>query len=258
MESLNDKHILVLGGSDGIGLATAQYLLNSGSVVTISGRSQERLDAAVSSLTHQTDKPGNLRAQAADANKAEDVIAAVKAAENDSGFIDGIVVVAGAGDFGPILENQPEFVTKQFTNNLYPLVNSISLGVPRMPKDGGSIVAISSSAGIQPSPGLSAFGAAKAALDHYVRAAADELGPKKVRVNAIRPALTKTGSTHYVFNDQRLIERFVEQTPLGRYGVPEDFAGAISFMLADESRWITGQCIAVDGGMTLRRFPDFS
>ena len=117
-------------------------------------------------------------------------------------------------------------------------------------------MAISSTASILSSPYLAAYCAGKAAVDQMVRVAADELGARKVRVNSVRPGLTRTGATGGMFEMEPVLDRFLTEQPLARGGEPEDIGRGVRFLAGPESSWVTGQCITVDGGHTLRRFPD--
>jgi NAD(P)-dependent dehydrogenase (short-subunit alcohol dehydrogenase family) len=252
IDALRDRHILVLGGSAGIGLATAEYLLRSGAIVTICGRTPERLAQARSTLLTATGAPpDNLVALPADARDADAVRVATERSADAAGEVDGVFVVAGDATYLAMADNTVETVQKEFVDNMYPLVNAIAHAVPRMRRKGGSIVAVSSVAAVLSSTGIGGYGAAKAALEQYVRFAADELGPLGIRVNAVRPGLTKTAEAGQHL-DERYAAHFRAITPLGAHGLPEDFAGIVSLLLSGESRWITGQCISVDGGFGLR------
>lgn len=255
-ESLRGKHVLVLGSSDGIGLAAAECLLRNGSVVTACGRDPDKLARAGHHLRHLPEVSDNkVRLHRADATNESNVAEAITVACDDSGLLDGVLVVAGAGNFKPILENTEESVTEDLVKNVMPLVFTLKHAVPVM-RRGSSVVAVSSISAVQSSKGLSSFGAGKAALDHYVRVAADELGPRGIRVNSVQPGLVKTGATKMVFGNQNLVNAFVDQTPLGRFGMPEDFAATLALLLSDDASWITGQIWAIDGGMTLRAYPN--
>ena len=255
LESISDKYVLVLGGSDGMGYATADYLLRSGANVTISARTEPKLMAARDRLLSDTGvDAGKLRAIAGDACDAASVERSVAHAAGPSGAIDGIFVVAGGGNFAAVTKNTPQSLAEEWALNLFPLANAIVSAVPRMKAAGGSIVALSSGAGIRTYPGLSAYGACKAGLDHYVRVAADELGQHKIRVNAVQPGLTQNGRNADMIKDGPYTEIFDALTPLGPYGLPEDFGPMVTMLLSSETRWITGQVFAIDGGMTLRAY----
>jgi NAD(P)-dependent dehydrogenase (short-subunit alcohol dehydrogenase family) len=255
LESVKDRHILILGGSDGMGYGVADYLLRSGAVVTVSARTAPKLEAARDRLLKETGAAvDHLRAIAGDAQDAASVETSVAHAANVSGALDGIFVVAGGGTFGAVTRNTPQSMADEWAANLFPLVNAIVAGVPRMKAAGGSIVALSSGAGVRTYPGLSAYGACKAGLDHYVRVAADELGRHKIRVNAVQPGLTRNGRNATMLDNKEYVSTFDALTPLGPYGQPEDFGPIVSMLLSSESSWVTGQVFAVDGGMTLRAY----
>jgi NAD(P)-dependent dehydrogenase (short-subunit alcohol dehydrogenase family) len=124
-------------------------------------------------------------------------------------------------------------------------------------RPGGSIICLSSGAAVLTFRHLASYHIAKAALEGLVRMAADELGASGLRVNAIRPGLTRSGATEGMFTSGAA-EAFLPEYPLGRLGEAADMAGAVRFLASDESAWITGQCIAVDGGNLLRRSPDLA
>jgi NAD(P)-dependent dehydrogenase (short-subunit alcohol dehydrogenase family) len=105
---------------------------------------------------------------------------------------------------------------------------------------------------------LAAYHVAKAALEALVRAAAEELGQAGIRVNAVRPGMTRSSATGPMFAQPATLAPFLAEYPLGRLGEPEDIAGAVRFLAGPESGWMTGQCFAVDGGNELRRNPDLT
>jgi NAD(P)-dependent dehydrogenase (short-subunit alcohol dehydrogenase family) len=238
-----------------MGYGVADYLLRSGAVVTISARTAPKLEAAGQRLLSETGAArDHLRVIAGDAQEPASVEKSVAHAVNGSGALDGVFIVAGGGTFGAVTKNTPQSMADEWAANLFPLVNAIASAVPRMKAAGGSIVALSSGAGVRTYPGLSAYGACKAGLDHYVRVAADELGQHKIRVNAVQPGLTRNGRNAEMLANKEYISTFDALTPLGPYGQPEDFGPIVSMLLSSESSWITGQVFAVDGGMTLRAY----
>lgn len=255
IDSIKDRYFLILGGSSGMGYATAAYLLRAGGVVTIGGRNTERLASAHERLLEETAAAtDHLRSIAVDASDPASVESAVAHAENPVGKLDGIFVVAGVGDFANVWETTPEFMREQITGNVGPLVNAIASGFSRMKEDGGSILAMSSAAALCSYPKLVGYGASKAALDHYVRAAADELGQFRIRVNAVRSGFTKSGASAELLEDAAYVRDFEKITPLGPYGAAEDFGPMASLLLSPESSWITGQIVTIDGGLTLRGY----
>jgi NAD(P)-dependent dehydrogenase (short-subunit alcohol dehydrogenase family) len=238
-----------------MGFATAAYLCRAKAVVTIGGRDQARLVAARDRLLLETGtEPEHLRLIPVDATRPDDVEAAVAHAANPIGRLDGIFVVAGAGGFMPVQETTPEFMVRQISANVSPLLNAIKSSFSRMKDAGGSIVALSSAAALCSYPMLGAYGAAKAALDHLVRTAADELGRYKIRVNAVRSGFTNSGGSVKLIKDEAYVLGFEKITPLGPYGEAADFGPLVSLLLSSESSWITGQIVAIDGGLTLRGY----
>jgi NAD(P)-dependent dehydrogenase (short-subunit alcohol dehydrogenase family) len=255
LDSLKGRHVAILGGSDGIGYATAAYLLRSGAIVTICGRTEGKLAAARERMLSETEVPADhLRSAPVDARDFASVDEVVALAANADGQLDGIFVVAGGSGYSPVEEHTTDFVAEEWANNLFPLTNAIRAAVPRMKAQGGSIVGLSSVAAIQTLQGLAAYNAAKAGLEQYVRTAADELGQYRIRVNAVRPGFTNTGATAENVKDEDFLKRFRKITPLGVYGEPEDFGPIVSLLLIAETRWITGQIFSIDGGLSLRGY----
>ena len=134
---------------------------------------------------------------------------------------------------------------------------AIRYGVPMMTQ-GGAVVCISSTVAKLPFAWLSAYCTAKGALEQFVRVAADELASAGVRVNAVRPGVTRTEMARSMFETSPIMNAFLEQIPLGRGGEPEEVARAVRFLAGPESAWTTGQSFAVDGGNELRRNPDLT
>ncbi len=123
---------------------------------------------------------------------------------------------------------------------------------------GGSIMCISSTAAKLPFNGLAAYHTAKGGLENLVRAAAEELGAAGIRVNAVRPCLTRSKRVSYLLTDDKIFERFLDEFPLRRAGAPIDIGQAVRYLAGPESSWVTGQSFAVDGGQELRKNPGLS
>ena len=256
MLALSGKSALVTGGAGGFGLSSAGLLARDGAAVTLMGRSIDSLRAAAASI--EMAYPGAKTAiHAGDANRDEEVRAAVAVAVDRHGGLDIVISTVGGGMGAPIAEASGDQFMAAVSYNLRPAFLAIHESLPAMP-NGGAFVFISSTAAVMPFSGMAGYCAGKAGLDHLMRAAADELGPKGYRFNAVRPGLTRTAATRGLFANEALVGRFLERIPLGRTGEPEEIAEAVRYLAGSESSWVTGQSFAVDGGNELRGAPVMS
>ena len=252
MGTLDGMAALVTGGGSGIGLACAQRLADDGAVVTICGRTEQRLADAAASIGDQCHY-----AVADIADEAAVTAAAEKAAEP----LDGLhIVVANAGGtaaIGPLALVDKAAFENDLSVNVTGTFLTMKASAPFLARSGGgSIVAMSSIAGALTHPLMAPYSVAKAALDMLVRNAADELGRFGIRVNGVRPGLVPTGASDPLVSHEATREDYLAQMPLGRLGTVDDIAAAVRFLAGPESSWITGQILNVDGGHTLRRGPN--
>jgi NAD(P)-dependent dehydrogenase (short-subunit alcohol dehydrogenase family) len=254
---LAGQRALVVGGSAGIGMASTAALLADGAHVVIAGRGRPALEAAAAKLEPIAKQGGaSLEWTVCDATRPDDVRAAVRVAEGDSG-LDIALAIPGGGNYSPVLGYDEDDFMAQIDQNLRPAYTILKhAGLAMVRSGGGSIVLMSSTAAIMVSPYLAAYCAAKAALDQLVRVAAEELGKHRVRVNAVRPGLTETEGTGGLFTNEALLGRFLAEQPIPTPGQTTNIAGAVRFLAGPESQWVTGQSLTVDGGHTLRKFPD--
>ncbi len=250
--TLEGKAALVTGGGSGIGLACAQRLVDDGAVVTICGRTEQRLADAAASIGDRCTYV------VADITDEEAVAAAAAHAAAATGRLD--IVVANAGGtqaIGPLALVDKGAFENDLAVNVTGTFLTIKAAVPFLgAAGGGSIVAISSIAGALTHPFMAPYSVAKAAIDMLVRNAADELGRYGVRVNGVRPGLVPTGASDPLVTHEATRDDYLAQMPLARLGTVEDIAAAVRFLAGPESSWITGQILNVDGGHTLRRGPD--
>ena len=251
---------LVTGGAGGIGRSTARLLVADGAHVVIASRSAGNLQETVGNLSPiAEDAGGSIRWTVCDATDSDQVLAAVEMAAEPTGRLDMAVSVPGGGGMAAVLDYEPEhFVEVVGFNVLAPFLMIKHAGQHMADAGGGAIVAVSSTAAIQSCRFLSAYCAGKAGVDALVRVAADELGDRNVRVNAVRPGLTATDATDGLVHNDSVVNQYLEQQPLQRVGQPDDIGWAIRFLAGPESSFTTGQFITVDGGHTLRSFVDFT
>ena len=258
-DRLQGHRSLVVGAGSGIGRASARALVRDGAHVVLAGRTEAKLAAVAEELGPLAEASGgSLRTQVCDAGDADSVRAAVEvAAAGEGEGLDSAVAVPGGGNYSPVLGYSPDAFMADVDLNLRPAYAVLKYaGLEMVRSGGGSIVLVSSTAAVMTSPFLAAYCAAKAAIDQLVRVAADELGQHGIRINAIRPGLTATDSTAGMVSQDALLARFLEQQPLARRGEAEDQGETVRFLAGPESGWLTGQSVTVDGGHTLRRFPD--
>ncbi|HXY93579.1 MAG TPA: SDR family oxidoreductase [Acidimicrobiia bacterium] len=254
-QPLAGMRALVIGGGSGIGLASARLLAGDGARVTLAGRTPSRLEEAARGL--RDDVPtADVGVAVCDVLIGDDVRRAVDVAAGP-GRLDIAVTVPGGGPYSPVLGYADDEFDATIRANLRPQFLAVKYAGSAMVRSGGgSIVAISSTVAWFPMPFDAGYAVGKAAVDMLVRIAADELGGAGVRVNAVRPGLTATDATVGLVRNDALRERFLEQQPIKRVGQPDDIAHAVRYFAGPESSWVTGQCLTVDGGHTLRRFPD--
>ena len=254
-DPLDGLHALVVGGGSGIGLGAARLLARDGARVTIAGRTEQKLvDAATAARTEGLE----LTPVVCDALDGDAVRAAVDAASDDVRGLHIAVTVPGGGSILPVLLFDDDQYGKEVERNLRPVFLLLKYAGQAMVRaGGGSFVAVSSTAAAFSTRYLASYAAGKAAGDQLVRVAADELGPYGIRVNSVRPGLTRTPTTEAAFTNDDMIGAFLDGQPLRRSGEVADIAAAIRYLAGPESSWVTGQHVAVDGGHTLRAFVDY-
>ncbi|MEU6811375.1 SDR family oxidoreductase [Streptomyces sp. NPDC046831] len=242
---LSGKVALVTGASRGIGYGIAEALVARGDRVCITGRNEEALKEAVEKLG--ADRVIGVAGKAHDeAHQAETVERVMEA----FGRVDHLVNNAGTNPvFGPIADLDLNVARKVFETNVISALGFAQRTWHAWQKDnGGAIVNIASVAGLAPSPFIGAYGVSKAAMINLTQQLAHEFAPK-VRVNAIAPAVVKTKFAEALYEGRE--EEAAAAYPLGRLGVPSDIGGAAAFLTSEQSDWVTGQTLVVDGGIFL-------
>ncbi|MEU9900378.1 SDR family oxidoreductase [Streptomyces phaeochromogenes] len=242
---LSGKVALITGASRGIGYGVAEALLARGDRVCITGRNEDALKEAVEALG--ADRVIGVAGKAHD--EAHQAIAVERTMEA-FGRIDFLVNNAGTNPvFGPIADLDLNVARKVFETNV---VSALGFAQRTwkawQSENGGAIVNISSLAGVQASPFIGAYGISKAAMINLTLQLAHEFAPK-VRVNSIAPAVVKTQFAKALYEGRE--EEAAAGYPLGRLGVPSDIGGTAAFLTSEQSDWITGQTLVVDGGKFL-------
>lgn len=256
--ALGGMAALVTGGSGGIGKACARWLLKDGASVTLMGRGEDALKDAVASLEEEAPAGATVGYVVGDAEQAEDVERAVSAATQPTGALNICVATVGGSTIAPLLATGELQFMDDMRRNALTAFLAIKHSTPAIAAaGGGSIVCISSDAASMAWQFMPGYCAGKAALEGLVRAAADELGHLGVRVNAVRPGLVKVGTERHsgIFDNPEILKMFVEQKPLGRTGVPDDIGAGVRYLAGPEAAWVTGQCLAIEGGNELRAAP---
>lgn len=253
--SLAGQRAIVVGGGSGIGFGSARALARDGALVTIAGRTEQKLADAVSSLAAE----GLAVTYAVcDALDGSSVRAAVDAASDNERRLHIAVVVPGLGAITPVLLFDDDDFSAQVDANVRPVYLFLKYAGQAMVRaGGGSFVAISSTAAVFSTRYLASYAAGKAAVDQLVRVAANELGELGVRVNSVQPGMTHTPATEGAFGNPAMMAAFLAEQPLARHGEVDDIAQAVRYFAGPESSWVTGQLLTVDGGNTLRSFVDY-
>ena len=240
---------LVTGGASGIGRACVQRFLSDGASVVVGDVNE----SACIALEAEFD--GRVAAMRCDVTVEADVEALCALAINRFGRLDVGLANAGRGTFAMIAEHSAD----EFRAVVDLCLTGVFLTFKhtgRVMADNGSIVAISSLNGVQPSAGMSAYCAAKAGVIMLTQVAAMEFGARGIRVNAVGPGLIETPATGTFFSLPGVVDEFVDNTTVGRHGSPEDVAGLVAWLSSDEARFVSGSFHLIDGGAATKRYPD--
>ncbi len=257
---LEGQSILVTGGGSGIGLGCALRFAADGAHVTVCGRTEERLLAAVEQIRSVAVTGSQIQHVVCDVTDEEQMIQTMRVAAGPTGVIDGVVASAG-GNSGlwPVTQVPVEDFRAVMDLNVTGTFLTLKHWARLMAAEGhGSFVGMSSIASPRSHRWFGPYGLAKAAIDTLVELAADELGSSGIRVNSIRPGLTDTELVGFVTAGGDVLESYQDNMPLGRVGTVDDIASLARFLIGPDSTWITGQAISADGGHHLRAGPDYS
>jgi NAD(P)-dependent dehydrogenase (short-subunit alcohol dehydrogenase family) len=245
MGKLDDKVAVITGGNSGMGLATAKRFVAEGAYVFITGRRQAELDKAVELIGK------NVTGVQGDVSNLADLDRLYAAVKERKGWIDILFANAGVGGVSPLGEITEEHFDGIFDINVRGLLFSVQKALPLF-RDGGSIVLNASVASVKGMPGMGVYSASKAAVRSFARSWTSDLKGRKIRVNTLSPGPIDTPifETMDATEEEReqFKSRLVEPVPMGRIGTSEEIANAALFLASDDSSFVTGIELFVDGG----------
>lgn len=246
MENLKNKTAVITGGNSGIGYATAKQLKEQGANVIITGRRKEAIEKAALEL--------GVTAITADQSNISDIEKLAAQVKADFGSVDILFINAGIAGLGTIEQTTEELYDSIMNVNLKGAFFTLSKFIPIL-KDGASVVFLSSNTASMPGPGASVYSASKTALNSFMRSAALELAPRKIRVNSVSPGPTQTEVMNKVGLDENTVKGImdvvVEKVPLKQMGRAEDVAKMVSHLSSEAAVFMTGADVIMDGGMSL-------
>jgi NAD(P)-dependent dehydrogenase (short-subunit alcohol dehydrogenase family) len=245
--ALDGRVALVTGGTRGIGFAIATALAEAGATVAINARHADACEEAAAQIVAAGGHAIAVAGHVGDAAACEAIVAEVM---RQSGRLDVLVNNAATNpQFGPILDADEGAINKIWDVNVMGPIRLTRHAVAAWMRDhGGSVINMSSVAGIKPEEFTGAYNMSKAALITLTRTLARELGPDGIRVNAIAPGLVETKLARYLVETTSVHDHIIEQTALGRHAVPNEIAGAALFLASDAASFVTGSVLVVDGG----------
>ena len=249
MKRLDGKVALITGGGTGIGAACARLFAQEGAAVVITGRRKDALETVVKDIEKNKGRALAVAGSVTDEAHAQ---AAVAQAVRSYGKLDILVNNAGTGAFGkPLHETDEATWNEMLAINLTGTYRMIKAAVPEMIKaGGGSIVNVSSIASLVGIPMTAAYSASKGGMDALTRCVAMDYAQQKIRCNSVCPGLVDTPMASGLIDNKDALAQIMTAYPLGRYGTSEEVAKLILYLASDESAWMTGSVIPIDGGMT--------
>lgn len=245
MGKLEGKTAVITGGASGIGLAAAKRFVDDGAFIYIFGRRQDVLDTALADLGP------NARGVRGDITDPADLDRLFETVSIEKGGVDILVANAGVGEFSPLGEITPEHYARTFDINVKGTLFTVQKALPLL-KPGASVILTGSTVGVMGTPAMSVYSASKAAVRNFARTWALDLKGTGVRVNVLSPGATETDKLKELFEttgmEDAIVAGFRDNTPLGRLGDPAETAAVAAFLASDDSSFMTGSEVFVDGG----------
>lgn len=238
---MDEKIVLVTGGTSGIGLATAKRFVAEGAYVFVTGRRQTELDAAVQEIGE------DVRGVQGDVSNLEDLDRLFATIKEEKGTLDVVFANAGWGEFVPLESITEEHFDKTFAINVKGVAFTVQKALPLL-KNGSAVVINGSMSDSIGQPAFSIYAATKAALRSFARTWSVDLKERKIRVNIVSPEFVPTPAYDYLGITKEMLEGELNNIPLERVGVADDIAKAVIFLASDDSSYITGIELFVDGG----------
>ena len=246
MNKLEGKIAVITGGNSGIGLATAKHFIAEGAYVFVTGRRQQALDTAVSEIGK------NVTGIQGDVSNLVDLDRLYSIVKQQKGHIDILFANAGIGEFARLGHISEEHFDRTFSVNVKGLLFTVQKAIPLFKDEGGSIILNSSIAASKGVEGFSVYSASKAAIRSFARTWTVDLRHRKIRVNAVSPGPIDTKALNDLMENEehsrQLKKDLVSTVPLRRMGTPDEVAKVVTFLASDESSYITGIELFVDGG----------
>ena len=241
MGKLEGKTALITGGNSGIGLATAKQFVNEGAYVFITGRRDPELAAAVKEIGR------NVTGVQGDVSNLGDLDRLFAQIKQEKGKLDIVFANAGASRLAPLGKITEEHYDSVFNSNVKGLLFTVQKALPLLP-DGASIILNASIVASKGLPECSVYSATKAAVRSFARTWTTDLKDRRIRVNAVSPGFTDTPAWHSTEAGEQRLKTISNSIPLARVGTPDDIAKAVVFLASDDSSFITGAELFVDGG----------
>ena len=245
MGKLEGKISVITGANSGIGLASAKRFAREGARVFMTGRRQAELDAAVAEVG------GNARGVQGDVANLGDLDRLYDIVRDEAGRIDVLLANAGGGKLMPLSDITEEHYDRTFATNVKGTLFTVQKALPLL-RDGASVILTGSANGNKGGASFSVYSASKAAIRNFARSWIQDLAPRRIRVNVLVPGATSTPGLHGLFPTEEMNRAVVAAmeaaAPLGRMGSPDEIANAALFLASDESSYVNGSELFVDGG----------